>query len=48
MPARSLEETELERFPGLGWSEVAPRIQPAVRRSLERVLETQDGASLSR
>src|SRR5215469_4800672 len=39
---------ELEKFPSLGWSDVVPRLSPSIRGGLERVLETLDGASLSR
>ena len=38
---------ELETFPSLDWSEVASRVTPALRSSLEKVLETQNGADLS-
>jgi FO synthase len=39
--------SELESFPALEWSDVAPRLSPALGASLEKVLETQDGAALS-
>jgi FO synthase len=39
---------ELETFPSHDWSEVASRVTPALRSSLEKVLETQNGADLSR
>jgi len=45
--SRELCPSELEVFPTLDWSEVESRLTPAVRSALERVLETQDGASLS-
>jgi FO synthase len=38
---------ELERFPHVAWDDVAPRLSGTVRAALERVLEEQDGASLS-
>jgi len=44
---RKLAQSELESFPSFAWSELAPRLSPTVRASLERVLETQDGTSLS-
>ena len=44
---RELAQSELEAFPSLEWSEVAPQLTPALRRSLEKVLETQNGADLS-
>jgi len=40
-------ELSLEVFPTLDWSDVEARLTPAVRSALERVLATQDGASLS-
>ena len=45
---RSLAQSELENFPSLEWTEIAPRLTPAVRSALETVLTTQDGSSLSR
>jgi 7,8-didemethyl-8-hydroxy-5-deazariboflavin synthase CofH subunit len=44
---RNLAMAKLESFPSLDWSEISPRITPAVRSSLEKVLETQNGADLS-
>jgi FO synthase len=38
---------ELEAFPACDWSDIAPRLTFPVRSCLERVLETQNGASLS-
>jgi 7,8-didemethyl-8-hydroxy-5-deazariboflavin synthase CofH subunit len=46
--ARELSPSELEVFPTLGWSDVRSRLTPAVRSALERVLETENGASLCR
>jgi FO synthase len=43
----TLTPSELEAFPALEWSHVAPRLSPALRSSLETILETQDGAALS-
>jgi FO synthase len=45
MPA--LTPSELEAFPTLEWSDVAPRLSPAVHSSLEKILGTQNGAALS-
>src|SRR5207302_1157712 len=45
MPA--LTPSQLEAFPALDWSDVAPRLSPVSRSSLEKILETQDGAALS-
>ncbi len=44
---RELLPSELESFPSLDWSDVAPRMSLAPRQSLETVLETQNGADLS-
>lgn len=38
---------ELESFPSLEWSEVAPHVTVAIRRSLEKVFCDQDGGNLS-
>jgi len=38
---------ELESFPAVDWSEIAPRMNPAPRQSLEKVLESQNGGDLS-
>ncbi len=45
---RELSPSELEVFPTLVWSDVRSRLTPAVRSALERVLETENGASLCR
>jgi FO synthase len=44
---RNLSGSELESFASLDWSDIAPRLTPALRCSLERVLETQNGADVS-
>lgn len=44
---RELSKSELESFPTLEWDDISPRITPEVCSSLERVLETQNGAELS-
>src|SRR3954463_15267333 len=44
---RELPTSELERFPSLAWSDVAPLLSASLRSSLERVLQTQNGAALS-
>lgn len=38
---------ELESFPALDWSDIAPCMNPALRQSLEKVLESQNGGDLS-
>jgi len=45
---RPLTQSELESFPSLDWTTAAPRLRPAVRRAVETVLTTREGASLSR
>ena len=44
---RELAHSELESFPALDWSDVAPRLTDPTRASLDRILETQNGAALS-
>jgi len=44
---RELSLSELENFPALDWTEIAPRLTPAVRSALDRILETQSGTALS-
>ena len=44
---RELASSELESFPALDWLDVEPRLTPATRASLEKILETQTGAALS-
>ncbi len=45
--SRELSTAELEDFPALDWLDVAPRIAPDFRSSLERILETQTGSAIS-
>jgi len=45
---RLCTQSELENFPQLDWSDVARLMQPAARAAVERVLETQNGAALTR
>ena len=44
---RALTPSEFESFPSLDWSDIAPRLSPATRTSLEKALATQNGANLS-
>src|SRR5271170_1384628 len=44
---RELTNSELENFPSLDWSDIAARITPPVRSSIEKVLATQNGGDLS-
>jgi len=45
---RVLTQPELESFPSLDWSDIAPRISSQSRAALERVMETLDGGVLTR
>jgi FO synthase len=45
---RVLTQPELENFPALDWSDVAPRITRESRTALEQVMETLDGGTLTR
>ncbi len=45
---RKLTQSELESFDSLDWSAAAPRMSDGPRIALEKVLQTLDGASLSR
>ena len=45
---RQLSYSELEDFPSLDWYDVAPRTTPAIRSTLERILETQNGSAILR
>ena len=45
--SRELTSSELENFPALEWAEIAPRMTPALRASIEKVLDTQNGGGLS-
>jgi 7,8-didemethyl-8-hydroxy-5-deazariboflavin synthase CofH subunit len=45
--SREFAPPELESFYSLDWSDITPRLGPALRSSLEKVLETQNGADLS-
>jgi len=44
---RELSQSELESFPALEWEDISRRTTPAIRSSLEKVLQTQDGGDLS-
>jgi 7,8-didemethyl-8-hydroxy-5-deazariboflavin synthase CofH subunit len=45
---RILTQRELEDFPFLEWSDIAPRMSDRARTALEKVMETLDGAVLTR
>jgi 7,8-didemethyl-8-hydroxy-5-deazariboflavin synthase CofH subunit len=42
--SRELSQQELEKFPSISWSKIAPVLSPSLRASLEQILETQNGA----
>jgi 7,8-didemethyl-8-hydroxy-5-deazariboflavin synthase CofH subunit len=44
---RELSVSELESFPLLDWQDFAPRLNPSIRASLEKIFETKNGADLS-
>jgi len=44
---RSLTPSEFGSFPALEWEHISAQLTPAVRSSLEHVLETQNGGDLS-
>jgi 7,8-didemethyl-8-hydroxy-5-deazariboflavin synthase CofH subunit len=45
---RTCTNAELENFPQLDWLDVAPKMQPEFRAAIERVMESQDGSTLTR
>ena len=45
---QALSPPELENFSSLEWTEVSPRVTPAVRAALEKVLADLNGSSLTR
>jgi 7,8-didemethyl-8-hydroxy-5-deazariboflavin synthase CofH subunit len=44
---RELSQSELEAFPTLEWGDICPRLSSPVLRSLDKVLEKQNGSCLS-
>ena len=48
MVTRNCSQAELEHFPQLDWADVAPKMEKATRSAVERALEVQDGATISR
>ena len=46
--ARALAPSELESFPSLEWSDIAPRLSHQSRSALEPVMATLDGGTLTR
>ena len=45
--SRKFSASALETFPSLDWFDFAPRVAPAIRSSIERILETQKGDAIS-
>lgn len=45
--SRHVSTSELENFPALAWPDVASTVAPAIRSSIEKILDSQDGASVS-
>ena len=45
---RPLSISELEDFPTLAWPDVASVVTPAIRSSIEKILDSQNGDSVSR
>jgi 7,8-didemethyl-8-hydroxy-5-deazariboflavin synthase CofH subunit len=48
MTARSCTREELEQFPHLEWDQLAPKLQPEIRRTIDHVLEKQDASAITR
>jgi 7,8-didemethyl-8-hydroxy-5-deazariboflavin synthase CofH subunit len=48
MPAQSCTREELEQFPQLEWDQLAPKLQPDIRVTIEQVLDKQDSAAIPR
>jgi 7,8-didemethyl-8-hydroxy-5-deazariboflavin synthase CofH subunit len=46
--ARALAHSELEHFPSLEWTDIEPRLSPAIREALEIALTRQEGSALSK
>ncbi len=46
--SRALAHAELENFPSLEWTDIEPRLSPAIREALEIALTRQEGSALSR
>src|SRR6202140_2501666 len=46
--ARLFTQSELESFPSLEWSDIAPRLSHQSRTALEHVMATLDGGTLKR
>ena len=47
MPARTCTREELEHFPQFEWEQLAPKLQPDIRATIEQVLQTLDSAAMT-
>jgi 5-amino-6-(D-ribitylamino)uracil---L-tyrosine 4-hydroxyphenyl transferase len=45
--SRPFSNSELENFPALAWTDVSSTVAPGIRSSIEKILDSQDGASIS-
>ena len=45
--SRRVSNSELEKFPALTWPDVASEVSPAIKSSIEKILDSQNGASVS-
>jgi 7,8-didemethyl-8-hydroxy-5-deazariboflavin synthase CofH subunit len=48
MPARSCMREELEQFSQLEWDDLAAKLQPKIRVTIEQVLDKQDASAITR
>jgi 5-amino-6-(D-ribitylamino)uracil---L-tyrosine 4-hydroxyphenyl transferase len=48
MTARSCMREELEQFPQLEWDDLAAKLQPEIRVTIEQVLDKQDASAITR
>jgi 5-amino-6-(D-ribitylamino)uracil---L-tyrosine 4-hydroxyphenyl transferase len=48
MPARTCTREELDQFPHYEWDQIAPKLQPTIRRTIDQVLERKDSGAVTR
>ena len=48
MPARRCRREELEQFLQLEWDQLAPKLQPGIRTTIEQILDRQDASGITR
>jgi 5-amino-6-(D-ribitylamino)uracil---L-tyrosine 4-hydroxyphenyl transferase len=48
MPARTCTREELDQFPHYEWDQIAPKLQPTNRRTIDQVLDSQDSGAVTR